>query len=454
MSFSKSFARTSGKQPLLTQGTAGLAHENDSDSIANSRFQVSNISTPTFFKSSFARFLSRDFRRKILRKLMNRALRSADAGLAAAGQLQASRIHRILVLRPNHRLGNILLLTPLLSELQETFPGAEIDVLAAGDVAQDMLGGFTGVRYIHCLPRYIFRHLIKTSRLIASLRRARYDLAIDPIADSNSNRLLLAWIKPRNSIGIPAARSTVDAGWAGILFLAPRHLATLPVFLLRHALVNVREVNDADYPRLDIRLSRAERRIGQTILNAILHRRSINPHSPIIGIFANATGAKCLDKSWWLKFLSPLIDSHPEYTILEFVPADGTSRLGGNFPTYYSSDPRKLASVISNLTSFISGDCGVMHLACASGVPTIGLFSVTDASMYEPYGNHNHSLNVRGRSPADVSKAATQSIELIARNAIRISKRENPSWLPPATMNLLQGQSHDTSLRIHAATTI
>jgi len=34
---------------------------------------------------------------------------------------------RVLVCRPNGRLGNTLLLTPLLQELERVFPGAEID---------------------------------------------------------------------------------------------------------------------------------------------------------------------------------------------------------------------------------------------------------------------------------------------------------------------------------------
>ena len=36
-------------------------------------------------------------------------------------------VKRILICRPNHRLGNLLLLSPLVQELESTLPNSEID---------------------------------------------------------------------------------------------------------------------------------------------------------------------------------------------------------------------------------------------------------------------------------------------------------------------------------------
>jgi ADP-heptose:LPS heptosyltransferase len=384
----------------------------------------------TILRNAFTRLNSRDFRRRAVRGILSRLFRLADSVLVKPGMLAAENVHRILILRPNHRLGNIVLLTPLIAEIERTFPGAEVDMLAAGDAAHDVLATFFCVRHIYSLPHYIVRHLIDVARKILILRRAHYDLVIDPSADSNSNRLLIAWIKPRYAIGVPSPMSDADTTWARVLFSSPRHLAMLPVFLLRHALVPIREVDEARYPPLDIRLTLSEQRNGQRALNALLHRRrASNRRAITIGIFANASGAKRFDESWWLRFLSPLINTHPEYTIIEFVAADACSRLGGHFSTYYSSDVRKLASVVSNLTCFISGDCGVMHLACASGVPTIGLFSVTDASMYEPYGRHNQSLTTVSKMPEQVGQAAVRMIETVVFDDASAGKFAKPAGI-------------------------
>jgi hypothetical protein len=44
-----------------------------------------------------------------------------------------------------------------------------------------------------------------------------------------------------------------------------------------------------------------------------------------------------------------------------------------------------------------------MHLAVASRVPTVGMFCVTDASVYAPYGLGNFSLHTQGKSARDAA---------------------------------------------------
>jgi ADP-heptose:LPS heptosyltransferase len=51
----------------------------------------------------------------------------------------------------------------------------------------------------------------------------------------------------------------------------------------------------------------------------------------------------------------------------------------------------------------ITADCGVMHLAVASCVPTVGMFCVTDASVYAPYGRGNSSLPTQGLTAREVA---------------------------------------------------
>jgi ADP-heptose:LPS heptosyltransferase len=357
---------------------------------------------------------SRPARRRVWRWLLIPLFRAVDATLLDAGELSAKGVHRILVLRPNHRLGNIILITPLIIELSRAFPGAEIDVLAAGDAALEILANFPCIRRIHTFPRRIAIHLPKVVKTMLRLRSARYDLVIDPVASSHTNRLLLYWLKPRRSAAIPSTpRTYVDrhVNWANVLPSAPRHFATLPVFLVRQALNPGHAGEDAHYPPLDLRLTHAERRDGRAILQAMAKRHSFAPGAIVIGVFADATGAKRLDAGWWLRFLGVLIEHDPRYAVIEFVPVDRRSRLEDRFPTYHSSGLRKLASVISNVSCFFSADGGVMHLACASGAPTIGLFSVTDPEKYGPYAPRNCSLDVARKSPEEAAQAAIAFLE-------------------------------------------
>lgn len=354
---------------------------------------------------------ARVFRRRFWHFLLGPLSRSVNASLLDAGQLSTRGIHRILVLRPNHRLGNIILITPLLAELERLFPGAEIDVLAAGESAREILSGFASVQHVYTLPRHLLRHLPRVAGTVFSARQVAYDLAVNAATDSYTSRVLLSWVKARNAIGIPPQDSEAPANWARIMLNAPRHFATLPVFLVRNALAAHGDARDMPYPRLDLRLTRAERRLGRQTLRALLNTTPATPEVAVIGVFAHATGAKRFEEPWWRRFLNTLSNRHPECQIVEIVPADGRSHLDERFPAYYSSSLRKLASVIANLHCFVCADSGVMHLACASGTTTIGLFSVTDPLKYAPYGGNNQACDTVGKTPEEIAGFVADSID-------------------------------------------
>ena len=88
---------------------------------------------------------------------------------------------------------------------------------------------------------------------------------------------------------------------------------------------------------------------------------------------------------------------------MEIVPVSGTALLGTGVPTFYSSDLRRLTCVLSGLSMFVSADCGVMHLACASGTPTVGLFAVTDVREWGPYGIDDTAIEIGARTPEQVA---------------------------------------------------
>jgi heptosyltransferase-3 len=122
-------------------------------------------------------------------------------------------------------------------------------------------------------------------------------------------------------------------------------------------------------------------------------------------LFASATGTKHLGVEWWQRFARRLAARTPRIDIVEIVPVSGTALLGKDVPTFYSSDLRRLASVISGLSMFVSADCGVMHLACASGTPTVGLFSVTDVKQWGPYGVRDTAVEIGARTPEQIADA-------------------------------------------------
>ena len=171
------------------------------------------------------------------------------------------------------------------------------------------------------------------------------------------------------------------------------HAAKLPVYLLRKTMGVGGDPVSWTYPELDLRLSAAERELGRDSLAAVV--ASEKSARGVIGVYAFATGVKNYPREWWERFLAVLGARYPDHVIVEIVPGFGRSLLGDRYPTYFSGDIRKLGGVLSNLSLYVSADCGIMHLAAASGAPTVGIFSVTDIPGWSVYGARNRTIDAR-----------------------------------------------------------
>lgn len=317
-------------------------------------------------------------------------------------------IFRILVCRPNHRLGNTILLTPLITELERQYKGAEIDIIAEGDIAEEVFATFFSVKNIFCLPKRGFKHPIVFLGLLGQVRKTTYDLIVDPCVGSGFSRALTRVLKGRYKLGFSdhAARSGLTH--AVPEDVAMRHMAKRAVNLLRWSPTQPCG-EDGVYPSLDIRLTEAEHAQGRHAICELLCVSQQTRTPPVVGIFANATGAKRYPMEWWSEFITAFKELSPPSSIIELIPAHARSMLGEAWPGYYSSDIRRMGAVMAGLDLMISADCGVMHLAVASKVPTVGMFCVTDASVYAPYGLGSCPLLTTGLSAREAARQVIAS---------------------------------------------
>jgi ADP-heptose:LPS heptosyltransferase len=337
-----------------------------------------------------------ELRRRLVRRLFTQL---ADVSAASSTLLPAHGIGRILVIRPNHRLGNVVLLTPLLADLERAYPDACIDLLVSGGIAAQALADGYRIDTLHTLPRHALREPRRLWRTLRQLRAARYDLAIDPSVGSQSGRLLLLFARARFRLGFAEAGQRGSLTHGVPVPAAPRHMAQLPVYLLRAA--RGEPFAATRCPPLDLRLSAIERAQGEIELQRRLGPRQ--PGQTRIGLFVEATGAKAFPIAWWQTLHETLAQCWPSAAFFELAPVDGRPRLAGVMANFHSPDVRKVAAVLAGLDRFISADCGVMHLAVASGVPTAGLFSVTDLATYAPCGDGHFALETGNRTAFEVA---------------------------------------------------
>lgn len=309
---------------------------------------------------------------------------------AAPGTPSVAAVERIAVVRPNHRLGNTLLLTPLLQELGAHFPSAQIEVITASGDAAAVFERYPKITNLQ-FPVRSYEHPLQVLALLGRLRRRRYDLAIDPMPRQRAGRFLLGWLRARDRLGYRWGVAWRDRALthAADASGAPRHFAHLPLYLLRTAyLPRIGVPSDPSAPMapLDLRLTPAERAAGADRLAAALRAAGVSqePAPQSIALFAHATGQKGWSIEWWLQLIKVLRIKVPGARLIEIVPADRQPRLASVTPGLYTPQLRLLGATLAASSLLVIPDGGVLHLAEAGAARVLALFKTTDPSQYGP----------------------------------------------------------------------
>lgn len=301
-------------------------------------------------------------------------------------------IKTVLIIRPNHRLGNQLLTTPLVQEVEHTFPNCKIDLFVKGGVAYPVFKNYKSIDKIYQLPRKPFSNLFKYLMCWVSIKRKKYDMVINGDKDSSSGRLLTNLAKaPLKVFG--DVHEDIQNTYSDYL-----HISKYPVYNLRRYLSKLGYSEEKKpLPVLNLKLSETEVKKGIEILNRLIKNKK-----PTICIYTNATGNKCYSEAWWESFYLKLQDEFSEtYNIIEMLPIENISKINFKAPHFYSKDIREMGGIIANTSVFIAADNGVMHLASAALTPTVGLFSRDNQAIYGPYGNGSIALYTKVKTQND-----------------------------------------------------
>ena len=302
-------------------------------------------------------------------------------------------IKRILISRPNSRLGNQILITPLIQEVSETFPECKIDLFVRGFVSEIIFEHYKNVDRIIKLPKKPFKELGKYIKVGLSLRKYRYDIVINVDKISSSGRLSTLLSDGKIKFFCDSYNDLKEK-YSDYL-----HIAKFPVYNLRSYLTQLgySETNKP-VPTLNIKLSPAELAKGKAVLDSL-----VSNTKKTIAIYTFATGTKCYSVEWWMTVYERLKSEFAEkYNILEVLPVENVSQIGFDAPSYYSKDLREIAAVIANTAVFLGADSGMMHLACSSQTPVVGLFSVTSVDKYQPYGNNSVAIHTKTGGVEDI----------------------------------------------------
>tara|TARA_R110002049_G_scaffold87533_1_gene221880 strand:+ start:25905 stop:26954 length:1050 start_codon:yes stop_codon:yes gene_type:complete len=292
-------------------------------------------------------------------------------------------IKRVLISRPNHRLGNMLLITPLLQEVTAAFPNCKIDLFVKGGVAPILFENYNNIDYIIKLPKKHFNDLLGYFKGWISLRKHSYDLVINGDKNSSSGRLSTKFSKGIFKIygDIDETETSKHKDFV--------HIAKYPVYNLRQFLLKIgQDRRQESMPLLDLKLTASEISNGKKLLDNI-----VKNDKKTLALYTFATADKCYSESWWHDFYQKLLAAFPDYNIIEVLPVENVSQIGFKAPSFYGKNIREIAALFANTAMYIGADCGIMHLASAALTTTVGLFSRSNLPIYEPYGNNSIGIN-------------------------------------------------------------
>ena len=350
------------------------------------------------------------FRRKV-RTLLNRILSVKKQPMHSLHRLthdEVMQLRKVLVVRVNYRIGNILFLTPMLNTLKQAYPHLSIDLLVGNQAMVGLMQPSSAINRVFAAPRALLKQPLKLRRFYQQVNANDYDLVINPEANSGIGHLLTRLIHARFKLGFFHPDYWCSCDLTVLDQFADQHAALKPLELLP-----LLSIEPSQYQRtLSLNLTEQERERGLSVMKSQLKSEQTRVK---IALFRDARGDKKLPQQWWMELVNQLAEQSKDIDIID-IQAPNLPQLGiqqGHAMGF--SNLRDLACFISAMDVFVSADTGPMHLASASGCRLISLFNVTSAQKYGPLGEQDNVLYSHELTPSQAADFIIHSCQTLLR---------------------------------------
>jgi len=295
------------------------------------------------------------------------------------GKVDFSRVKKILLVRQDRRLGNLILSLPLVSAIRKKFPKCEIGYLA-DRCYSEILEMSPDLNEVIVVRKSLFGFCSDVKKI----RRANFDLALD-LSDENNFSLSNAFLTYLSQA--PIRVGYVKAQNKGFLNLEvpiihkERHVVERHLDLLRFL------ISDVSTPEFNLKIDSQNKNWAENYLT----KQNVSGNDFLIGIHIGGRGKK----RWGIEKFAELIKwvTEENYKVIVFWGKEEEKLLPDlrrkSHDKIIISDlltMQKLAAVIKRCNLLISSDTGPMHLAVALKVYTLSIFIDSDVDKYGPRG--------------------------------------------------------------------
>ncbi|MGB2698411.1 MAG: glycosyltransferase family 9 protein [Candidatus Zixiibacteriota bacterium] len=306
-------------------------------------------------------------------------------------ELDLSNVKKILVVRQDDRIGNLILTTPFLSALRQLCPRARVSYLVSRKFQALLSGSKLVDEVLVAEKRRFIRNPFRFLSFVLKLRKERFDLAFD-LSDENefslSNSFITYLSQARHRVGHKKENSDLFLNIQIPRPEKPRHAIDMHLDLLRFL--------TGDFKLVDLNLGVSPK--NKRIIKEYLESKDVSENDFLAGINLGAREKKRWKLShfesvahWITRELNLkviFIHGPEEKNLIEKLGKSANDRFlfADIFPL------NLLSALIERCDLMISGDSGIMHLSVSVGTPTLAIFLDSDPVKYGPRGEKHQTI--------------------------------------------------------------
>ncbi|HEX6790685.1 MAG TPA: glycosyltransferase family 9 protein [Candidatus Krumholzibacteria bacterium] len=329
---------------------------------------------------------------KTLERSGKRGLMRAVGGLLHArpltpGEFRALRFDRILVVRQHNQMGDMMLATPALRAIRETYPHAEIGIVTS----TLNRGVLANSPFVDRVFTYDKRRPASHLAMLRALRARRFDLAIvlHTVSFSFTTLMLGVLSGARVRIGSTSPRigDALTGSYLNITLPLPTPAELARMNEAEHNLFPLRAVGITtdDLSPLIVPGESSERwaeEFASSCWRAGTVKLAVHP------------GAGKTENIWRPENFAAVVDSIARATPVSMAviqgPADGATVAAfeaacqAKGTVVRGRSITDVAALAQRADLVLCNDTGVMHVACAAGARVLGIFGPTDPVRWAP----------------------------------------------------------------------
>jgi len=340
-------------------------------------------------------------------------------------EVRAMRPRRVLVVRQQNQMGDMLLATPAYRAIKESLGAPEVGVVTAR-INRDVLLNHP---YVDRVFTYHNRDPLGAAWMIRDIRRARYDLAIVLHTVSFSFTSALIGLLSGARVRVGSTSDPFGHGLGGAFY----HLE-LPL----PSKEELAKMNEAEHNLYPLRALG----IDTTDLSPVMSPSEKNARFARDFIEKTATpgrkrivvhpGAGKTENVWPPERFAEVVNRIAERIDADFCVVKGPRderhvedfqrAVKAPFATLEGRPIGDVAAVLRDADLVLCNDTGIMHVACAVGARTLAVFGPTDPARWAP---RSRNLTVVRAEDGDLSRLDPGAV---AERALRVIEVPPPVY--------------------------